>query len=178
MGDQLRVGLGVAHLEDVELHLLAGELFQVAANPLSLSAVATDHDARSCGEDVYADAVTGALDLDRGDAGPLQTLGQHPADLDIFADVIGVELVGVPPGLPVGGDTQPKAVGVDLLAHYCEPPFASLEASVLGVAFLAAALLPCARRDRAALAEAPALLLLCGRLSTITVMWLVRLRIR
>ena len=111
-------------------------------------------------------------------------------------------------------------MGVDLLAHYCEPPFASSEAffagaflagaflasasgAFLAAAFLAgavfvasavasvagaffagalpaaAALLPCARRARAALADRPPVpSLRDGRLSTITVMWLVRLRIR
>jgi hypothetical protein len=62
--------------------------------------------------DVDADAVTGALDLDVGDAGALEAGGQQLADRDVFLDVVGVLLVGVPPGLPVGGDAEPEAVGL------------------------------------------------------------------
>jgi hypothetical protein len=87
--------------------------------------------------DVNANPVAGALDLHVGDAGALQATGQKPPDSDVFLDIVGVLLVGVPPGLPVGGDTESEAVGIDLLAHYCEPPF-----------LVAAVLLPCARRER------------------------------
>jgi hypothetical protein len=94
-------------------------------------------------------------------------------------------------------------VGVDFLAHYSEPSFVSsavLLAALPDVAFFAAGaflagaffagavalpdvagraapalLLPWARRDRAEAADRS---LRSGRLSTITVMWLVRLRIR
>ena len=175
LGHQLRLRLGVLHLEDVQLHLLAGQLLQVGPDAVGLGAAAADDDARPRGVDVDADPVAGALDLHVGDAGALQTGGQQPTDRHVFLDVVLVLLVGVPPGLPVGGDTEPEAVGVDFLAHYSEPPFASSEASVffagaflagafLAVAFLAgallagaflaaAALLPCARRERVALAD-------------------------
>ena len=87
LGDQLRVDLGVLHLEDVQLDLLAGELLEVAADAVGLGATAADHDARTRGVDVHPHAVTGALDLDLGDAGPLHALGQQPADGDVLADV-------------------------------------------------------------------------------------------
>src|SRR3954453_6060762 len=45
--DELRVDLGRLHLEDVEVDVLAGELLQVAKDAVSLSAAATDHDART-----------------------------------------------------------------------------------------------------------------------------------
>src|SRR6185436_9492429 len=88
---------------------------------------------------------------------------------------------------------EAEAVGVDFLAHYSEPPFESevsvavgstfasaafLAGAFLAGALLAAALLPWARRARAALADVDDALSRLGRLSTITVMWLVRLRIR
>src|SRR5262249_37015894 len=116
LGDQLRVDLGVLHLEDVQLDLLAGELLEVAADAVGLGAAAADHDARAGGVDVHPDAVTGALDLDLRDAGPLHALGQEAADRDVLADVRLVELVGVPPRLVVGGDAEAEAVRVDLLA--------------------------------------------------------------
>jgi hypothetical protein len=91
--DQLRVGFGVLDLEDVQLYLLAGELLQVAAHTLCLGAIATDDNAWTRGVDVHPDPVTGALDLHRRNTGPLQALGQQPADLDVLADVVGVKLV-------------------------------------------------------------------------------------
>src|SRR5690606_4475502 len=66
--DELSVSLGVLDLEDVQLDLLARELLEVAADALSLGATTTDHDARTGGVDVDADAVAGALDLDVRDA--------------------------------------------------------------------------------------------------------------
>ena len=75
------------------------------------------------GVDVHPHAVTGALDLDLGDAGPLHALGEQLADGDVLADVRLVELVGVPTALVVGGDAEAEAVRVDLLAHQAPFPF-------------------------------------------------------
>src|SRR4029078_6434291 len=77
LGDQLRVDLGVLDLEDVELHLLAGELLELATDPVGLGAAAADHDAGAGRVDVHADAVTGALDLHLGDTGALHALAQQ-----------------------------------------------------------------------------------------------------
>src|SRR6185369_14127221 len=115
--DQLRVHLGVLHLEYVQLDLLAGELLQVAPDPLGLGAAAADHDAGAGRVDVHPDPVPGALDLDLGDARALHAALQHPADRDVFRDVVLVQLVGVPPALEVGGDAQPEPVRVHFLAH-------------------------------------------------------------
>src|SRR5690606_20121128 len=127
LGDALRhqlgVRLGVLHLEDVQLHLLAGELLQRGTDPVGLRAAAADHDARPRGVDVHPDAVAGPLDLHLGDACPLHARGQQVADLDVLTDVLGVLLVGVPARLPAGGDAEPETVRVDLLAHYRPPAF-------------------------------------------------------
>src|SRR5690606_25279907 len=66
LGDQLRVDLGVLHLEDVELHLLAGELLELTADAVGLGTATTDDDARTRGVDVHPHAVPGSLDLDAG----------------------------------------------------------------------------------------------------------------
>src|SRR2546430_8083977 len=116
--DELRVHLGVLDLEDVELDLLAGELFQVAADPVGLGAASPDDDAGPGRVDVHPDPVPGALDLHLGDAGPLHAALQHPADGHILGDVVLVQLVGVPPALEVFGDAQPEPVRVHLLASY------------------------------------------------------------
>jgi hypothetical protein len=117
LGDELGVGLGVLDLEDVQLHLLAGELLEVAADAVGLGAAAADDDAGARGVDVDADAVTRALDLHAADAGALHALGHHPADGDVFLDVVLVQLVGVPTALEVRGDTEAEPMRVDLLAH-------------------------------------------------------------
>src|ERR1700712_4543437 len=149
--DELRVGLRVLDLEDVELHLLLGELLEVAADAVRLGTTAADHDARARGVDVHPHAVPGALDLDLRDAGPLHALGEHAADLDVFLHVLRVLLVREPARLPVGRDAEPEPVRVDLLTHQRALPFAP------------------PRAPRPAFT---------GTDSTSTVMWLVRLRIR
>src|SRR6476620_773958 len=55
---------------------------------------------RTRGVDVHPHAVTGALDLDLGDAGPLHALGEHLADLDVFLHVLRVLLVCEPARIP------------------------------------------------------------------------------
>src|SRR5262249_30881600 len=104
LGDQLRVRLGALHLEDVQLDLLAGQLLQLTPDAVGLGALAADDDARTGGVDVDTDAITGPLDVHFGDTGPLEPLGHHLADADILCDVVLVQLVRVPAGLPVGRD--------------------------------------------------------------------------
>jgi hypothetical protein len=96
LGDELGVDLGVLDLEDVQLHLLAGQLLQLAADALRLGAVAADDDARTRGVQEDGDALGATLDLDGADAGALEVLGQPLADLDVLGDQLGVVLVGVP----------------------------------------------------------------------------------
>ncbi|OLP61926.1 hypothetical protein BJM39_21970 [Salmonella enterica subsp. enterica serovar Javiana] len=120
--DELGVDLGVLDLEDVQLHLLARELLELATDAVGLGAATTDDDAGTRGVDVHTDAVTGALDLDAGDAGPLHALGHEFADGDVFLDVVAVALallggVSEPAALVLGGDAEAEAVRVDLLAH-------------------------------------------------------------
>src|SRR5919202_1362921 len=122
LGDELRVHLGVAHLEDVQLHLLARELLELGADAVGLGAAAADDDAGTRGVDVDAHAVTGALDLDAADARALHALRHELADRHVLLDVVAVPLarpgaVGEPPALVLGGDAQPEPVRVDLLPH-------------------------------------------------------------
>ena len=124
--DELSVSLGVLHLEDVQLDLLSGELLEVGTNALGLGATATDHDARTGGVDVDADAVTRALDLDAGHTGTVELRLQELADLDVLGHVVGVTLarlgrVGEPTRHVVRGDAEAEAVRIDLLAHVGQP---------------------------------------------------------
>src|SRR5215213_3550402 len=117
----------------------------------SLSAAAPDHDARSRGEDIHPDPIPGALDFYRGNPGSLQPLGQHPADLDVLADVVGVELVCIPPASVISCNPEAKTVRIDLLTH---------------AHFSFERVLTCPRVAGSVLG------------STTTVMWLDRLRMR
>jgi hypothetical protein len=117
LSHQLCVHLGVLHLEDVQLHLLAGQLLKVAANAVGLRAAPADDDAGTGSVDVDPDPVHRPLDLYFGDAGPLHAALQQPPDRDVLGDVVFVQLVGIPPALEVGGDAQPEPVRVHFLAH-------------------------------------------------------------
>src|SRR6476620_1817199 len=126
LGDQLGDDLGVLDLEDVQLDLLARELLELATDAVGLGAAAADDDARAGRVDVDADAVTGALDLDRGDARALHARGHEATDGDVFLDVVAVTLtrlgrVGEPAALVVRRDAQTEAMGVDLLTHQRAP---------------------------------------------------------
>src|SRR5262249_55375769 len=131
-----------------------------------------DDDTRPGGVDVDAYPVPGALDVHLGDAGTLQALGHHLADLHVLRDVVLVQLVGVPPTLPVGRDAEPEPVRVNLLTHYSVSSSAASAVSSAGVAaFLAGAAFfaaPAPGRTGVAVATD----------STWMVMWQVRLRIR
>src|SRR5690606_35609363 len=119
-------------LEDVQLHLLAGELLQLGTDAVGLGAATADHDARTRGVDVHTHAVTGALDLDLRDARTLHAGGEELADRDVFLHVVRVLLVRVPTGLPIGGDTEAEAVGIDLLSHLLCPSLPAAASSTGG----------------------------------------------
>ena len=118
MRHQLRIDLGHLHFEDVQLHLLTGELFEVAADAVGFGTATADHDAGTGGVDVDAHPVAGALDVDAGDARTLHALGHHAADGHVFLDVVLVHLVGVPPALELGRDAEPEPVGINFLTHW------------------------------------------------------------
>ena len=117
LGDQLGIGLGVLHLEDVELDLLAGELLKLPTHPLGLGTVAPDDDARASSGEENGDALGATLDLDGGDTGTLKILLEPVADLDILAHQLGILLLGVPASLVIGRHTETETMGVDFLAH-------------------------------------------------------------
>src|SRR5205085_3724394 len=72
LGDQVRVELRVADLEDVHLHDLAGRLAEGLTELLDLRAALADDDARLRGLDGDRDLVRRALDVDARDRGVTQ----------------------------------------------------------------------------------------------------------
>src|SRR5262249_24087107 len=125
--EQHRVDLGLLDLLDVELDLrVAADLAQPLAKALGLGATAADDDAGTRGVHVDPEAVTGALDLDAAHRGALELAPQVVADLVVLDEELGVFLlVGDPARLPVGGDAEPEAVGIDLLTHRYSSPDSS-----------------------------------------------------
>src|SRR4029453_12744609 len=126
LGDQLGVGLGALDLEDVQGDLLAGHLVEVGPDAVGLGAAATDDHARPGRVDVDPHPVAGALDLHPGDAGVAQVPLGVPEALGVPVPGVLFVFLAEPARLPVGGDTQAEAVGVDLLSHY----EASLESTI------------------------------------------------
>ena len=101
------------------------------AQLVGLGAAAADHDAGAGGVDVDADLVAGALDLDPADRRRLELAHDRLADLPVLGEVLLVLALAEPAALPVGGDAEAEAVGVDLLTHYLSPSSAACEAGLL-----------------------------------------------
>src|SRR5216684_659897 len=119
--DELRVGLRLAHLDDVQEHLVLGELLQLLLDLLDARAALADHDARPRGVHVDLHLVGGALDLDLADAGLAQLLLHVLAQLDVLVQPLGVVLLLVPLGVPGADDAQAEADRIDLLTHCALP---------------------------------------------------------
>src|SRR5690606_31472091 len=123
LGDQLRVELGLAHLGDVDVRRDAHHLADFLAQLLDVLAALADHHARTGGVDGDAGGLRGSLDQDPADAGGGQLLAEHVADLEVRRQVAGVFLLaGVPLGVPVLGDAQADAGGVNFVTHMLTSP--------------------------------------------------------
>src|SRR5205823_986742 len=119
LGDEGGVELGLLDLLDVQLHLgVAGDVGQLGPEPVGLGPAAPDDNAGPRGVDVDPQPVARALDLDAADGGPLQLAHQVVADLPVLDHPVLVAAVLEPAGLPVRGDPEAEAIGIDLLAHY------------------------------------------------------------
>src|SRR5262249_2091771 len=116
---QCRVDLGLLDLLDVELDLrVAGDLAQTFTQALGLGTAPADHYARARGVAVAAQPVARALDLDAAHGRALELLAEVVTDLPVLDEGVRVLLlVRDPARLPVGCDTEPEPVGVDLLTH-------------------------------------------------------------
>src|SRR5690606_29881665 len=126
LGDQRGVELRLADLDDVEMHLRAGHLGQVAAQLLDVLALLADDHAGPRRMDGDARALGRALDHHPADAGLGQARLKIAPELQVLVQHVGVVVVGVPARVPRPVDAEPKPDGVDLLAHYA---FSSAAAS-------------------------------------------------
>ena len=118
LSHQLSVHVGVLHLNDVQLHLLADHLLHSQTILLDLLAALADDHTRTGAVEVDGDGVGAALDLDLGHTGAVQGLLQVLADLLILDDQIADLLItGIPTGIPVFDDAHAQAVGIYFLSH-------------------------------------------------------------
>src|SRR5690606_23611863 len=123
LGDQLRVELRLADLGDVDVRRDAHQVGHFLAQLLDVLAALADHHARAGGVDRHARGLGRTLDGDAADAGRSQLLAQHLADLQVGGEVLGVFLLaGVPLGVPVLGDAQADAGGMNFVTHMLTSP--------------------------------------------------------
>src|SRR5476649_2830890 len=123
LGDQRRVDLGLADLDDVEGHFAVGHLGEIAAQLLDVGALLADHHARTGGVDRDAGALGRTLDDDLGDTRLVQALVQHLADLDVLVEHRRIfRAFGVPARVPGPVDAETQTDRIYLLTHFTFPP--------------------------------------------------------
>ena len=117
LGDELRVGLGLADLDDVQEHLVLGQRLDFLLERLDARATLTDHDARTGRVDVDLRLVRRALDLDVRDARVVELLLDEALQLEVFMQPLRVVLLLVPARRPRLDDAEAKADRMCFLAH-------------------------------------------------------------
>ena len=118
LSHKLRVHIGIADLNDVQLHGLADELLNALAILLDLGAALADDHTGTGNMHINGDDLAAALDLDLGDTGSKQELLQVLTDLVIlYQKVAHLLIAGIPTGIPVFDDAHAEAVGINFLSH-------------------------------------------------------------
>src|SRR5882672_10215183 len=121
LGYQLRVGLRLADLDDVEEDLVLRELLQLLLDALDAGAALADDDARPRGVHVDLHLAGGALDLHLADARLAQLLLHVLAQADVLVEPLGVVLLLVPLGIPGADDAEAEPDWIDFLTHASAP---------------------------------------------------------
>src|SRR5581483_471065 len=119
LGHQRGIDLGLAHLDDVEVHLRGGELGELAPELLDVGALLADQHARP--RRVHGDAalLVRALDDDLGDAGLAPLLEDVVADVHVLVQQPAVlAAAGEPAAVPRAVDADAQAHGIDFVTHY------------------------------------------------------------
>ncbi len=120
-GDEAGIELRLADLDDVDPHPPSGEALQLLPELVDPLAAATDDDAGAGGVDGDGHHVGVAVDLDAGDAGVGQLLGDAAPDRQVLVEEVAVVPVGVPLALPAVDDTQAEPYGMHLMTHSVPP---------------------------------------------------------
>src|SRR5262249_51307011 len=117
LGHQLGVDLGLADLQDVQVHFAAGHLLEVAAQLFDVGALLADDDARTRGVNRDAGLLGRPLDHDAAHAGLHQALLQILAQAQVLVQQARIALVGEPARIPGAVDADPQPDRIDLLTH-------------------------------------------------------------
>src|SRR5919201_5430413 len=117
IGDELRVDLGHADLDDVHLHRLARALAQRLPELFDLGAALPDDDARLRGVDRHRDLIHRALDVDPGHARVAEALLDRAAELGVLLDEVRVVAAGVPLRRPGLRRAEAEPQRVHLMTH-------------------------------------------------------------
>src|SRR5690606_3213897 len=126
LGDQRRVGLGLAHFDDVEVRFGARHLGELLAQLLDVGALLADDQARTGRVDRHAALLVRTLDDHLGDAGLLQLVHHERADLQVFMQQLPVfGVVCEPAAVPSAVDAEAETDRIDFLARYAASPLAS-----------------------------------------------------
>src|SRR5690606_7108319 len=122
LGHQLRVKLGLAHFGHVDVRRNAHHRAHFLAQLLDVLTALADHHTRAGRVDGDARRLGRTLDHDLADPGLGQLLAQHLAHLQVGRKVLGIlPLARVPLGVPVLGDAQTDAGGMNFVTHITCP---------------------------------------------------------
>src|SRR6202521_3682272 len=121
-GDQRRIELGLADLDDVDDDVGRRDIGDALAQLVDVGALLADHDAGTRRMDRHAALLVRTLDHDSRDRCLLQFLVQDLADLDILVQQLAVfVLAGEPTGIPRPVDAKTQSDWIDLLTHRILP---------------------------------------------------------
>ena len=121
--DELRVDFRLADFNDVQLHFACGHLRQLGTQLLDVRALLADDDTGASGIDRNAAQLGRTFDHDLRDGCLRQALHDVLADLDIFAEQLGIVApFGVPAAVPGAVDLQAQTDRVAFMAHLTPLP--------------------------------------------------------
>src|SRR5690606_1346985 len=118
LGDERRVDLRLAHLDDVDRHVRVRHLGHGLAQLVDVRTLLADHHARTGGVDRDPALLVRTLDDDLRHGGLLELLHQRCADRDVLVQELAVFApVGEPARIPGPVDAEPQTDRVDFLSH-------------------------------------------------------------
>jgi hypothetical protein len=125
LGNQLRIELGLADLDDVQMNIGGATLGDLAPKHLNRLTFLADHDSGTSRIDHHAGLLGRTLDHYTRDTGIRQPLFQILTDLDVFLQHFRVTGFREPTRIPGTIDADPQPDGINLLAHQDLPSLCS-----------------------------------------------------
>ncbi len=117
VGNDHRIHFRTLHLEDVDLHLLAGEFLELLFQFVDLLAALADDDTRTCGGDGYGDELQRPFYDNLRDTCLGQTGVQVLADFSILHQLGREVFPAVPVGVPAADHTEAVSYRIYFLSH-------------------------------------------------------------